>query len=106
MAADTTQWIMALNHPLRRQVLRVVEEGGTASATELCHRFDLPLSKVAYHVKVLVDLDALKLVRTRKVRGARERFYRVASEGQAEWVRVVLEDTRSSDSRFKHLIRR
>jgi DNA-binding transcriptional ArsR family regulator len=106
MAADTTQWIMALNHPLRRQVLRVVKEGGTASATELCQRFELPLSNVSYHVKVLVDLGVLKLVRTRRVRGAKERFYRVASEGQAEWVRVVLEDTRDSDRRFRHLVRR
>lgn len=61
------------------------------------------LSNVSYHVKVLVDLGVLKLVRTRKVRGAKERFYRVASDGQAEWVRVVLEDTRSGDSRFRHL---
>jgi len=106
MSANTTQWIMALNHPLRRQVLRVVKENGTASATELCQRFDLPLSNVSYHVKVLVDLGVLELVRTRKVRGARERFYRVASGGQAEWVRVVLEDTRSSDSKVRHLARR
>jgi len=104
MAANTTQWIMALNHPLRRQVLRVVKEEGTASATELCQRFELPLSNVSYHVKVMVDLGVLKLVRTRKVRGARERFYRVVSDGQAEWVRVVLEDTRSSDRRFRLLV--
>ncbi len=103
MSANTTQWIMALNHPLRRQVLRVVEEGGTASATELCQRFELPLSNVSYHVKVMVDLGVLELVRTRKVRGARERFYRVASDRQASWVRVVLEDTRRGDSQVRDL---
>ncbi len=58
MATDTTQWIMALNHPLRRQILRVVKEGG-ASTTALCQRFDVSLSNVAYHVKVLVDLGVL-----------------------------------------------
>jgi DNA-binding transcriptional ArsR family regulator len=106
MAADATQWIMALNHPLRRQILRAVKEGEVASATALCQRFEMPLSNVSYHVKVLVDLSVLRLVRTRKVRGARERFYCVASDGQAEWVRVVLEDTRGSDSRSGHLLRR
>jgi DNA-binding transcriptional ArsR family regulator len=106
MAANATQWIMALNHPLRRQILRAVEEGGLASATALCQRFEIPRSNVSYHVKVLVDLNVLKLVRTRKVRGAKERFYRVVTDGQAEWVRVVLEDTRSSDRGFRHLVQR
>lgn len=99
MAADATQWIMALNHPLRRQILRTVKPGEVASATALCQRFEMPRSNVSYHVKVLVGLNALKLVRTRKVRGAEEFFYSVVFEGQAEWVRAVLEDTRSSDSR-------
>lgn len=104
MTANATQWIMALNHPLRRQILRSVKPGEIASATALGQRFELPRSNVAYHVKVLVDMDVLKLVRIRKVRGAKELFYSVSFDGQAEWVRAVLEDTRGSDSRSNGLL--
>lgn len=106
MAADATQWIMALNHPLRRQILRTVKPGEVASATVLCHRFEIPRSNVSYHVKVLADLEVLRLVRTRRVRGAKELFYSVAFDGRAAWVRAILEDTRGSDSRFTHSLRR
>ncbi len=96
--ADATQWITALNHPLRRRILRTFRQEEVASATALCQRFEMPLSNVSYHVKVLVELNVLKLVHTRKVRGAKERFYRAILDGQEEWVRVVLEETRRSDS--------
>jgi DNA-binding transcriptional ArsR family regulator len=104
--ADATQWIMALNHPLRRQILRTVQSGEVASATALCQRFDMPRSNVSYHVKVLADLDVLRLVRTRRVRGAKELFYSISFDGQAEWVRTILEDTRGSDSKFGQPLRR
>lgn len=100
MAADTTQWIMALNHPLRRQILRIFRQEEVASATALCQRFEMPLGNISYHVKVLAELKVLSLVHTKKVRGARERFYRVTPDHtQGAWVRTVLEDTRDSDSR-------
>lgn len=106
MTANATQWIMALNHPLRRQILRTVKPGEVASATALGHRFELSRSNVSYHVKVLADLKVLELVRTRRVRGATEHFYSVTFDGQVEWVRTVLEDTRDSDSRSKRLLQR
>jgi DNA-binding transcriptional ArsR family regulator len=98
MATEMTQWIMALNHPLRRQILRTFKQEEVASATALCQRFEMPLSNVSYHVKVLVELNVLELAGTRKVRGAKERFYRVTPSPE-EWIRVVLEGTRGSDSR-------
>jgi DNA-binding transcriptional ArsR family regulator len=100
MAADTAQLIMALNHPLRRQILRIFRQEEEASATALCQRFEMPLSNISYHVKVLAELKVLRLAHTRKVRGAKERFYRVTLDNtQGEWVRTVLEDTSDSDSR-------
>ncbi len=104
MAADARQWIMALNHPLRRQILRTIKPREVASATALCRLFELPRSNVSYHVNVLVELDVLKLVRTRKVRGTEELFYGVAFEGRAEWVQTVLEDTRGSDNRSRRIV--
>lgn len=90
---------MALNHPLRRRILRTFKQEEVASATALCQRFEMPLSNVSYHVKVLVELNVLQLVETKTVRGAKERFYRVTRDGQEEWVRVVLEGTCRLDRR-------
>lgn len=47
------------------------------SATDLRMVFDktLSLSVVSYHVRRLKELGVLKRVRTRRVRGARERYY-------------------------------
>lgn len=49
-------------------------------------------------MRVLAKLEALTLVRSEKVRGATERFYRFALDGQTEWVRVVLKDTEAGDA--------
>lgn len=95
---DAAQWIAALNHPLRRNILRILYETETASATEIARRMEMRLGNVAYHVKVLADLDVLQLVHRRKVRGALEKFYRsVTLNGEGNWVAVVLERTRQSD---------
>lgn len=59
MAADTTQWIMAMNHPLRRQLLRIVRETGTVDVDALCRSLELPRGIVGYHLRVLADLDRL-----------------------------------------------
>jgi DNA-binding transcriptional ArsR family regulator len=98
MTPDAAQWVAALNHPLRRNILRILNETEIASATEISRRMELRLGNVAYHVKVLADLQVLELVRRRKVRGAFEKFYRSAAvNGERDWVAVVLERTRKSD---------
>lgn len=68
----------ALGHPVRlRILLGLVTEDGSAAV--LSKRFgDLPLTNIDYHLKVLDrDCDVLEVVRTRRVRGAKERFYRL-----------------------------
>jgi DNA-binding transcriptional ArsR family regulator len=93
------QWVTALNHPLRRSILRILTEQELASATYIAKRTDTRLGNVAYHVKVLNELEVLELVRRRQVRGAFEKFYRSATiDGEVDWVRVVLDRTRKSDS--------
>jgi DNA-binding transcriptional ArsR family regulator len=95
---DTARWIAALNHPLRRHILRILGETEIASATEIARQAELRLGNVAYHVKVLADLEVLELVHQRKVRGAFEKFYRsVTVNGDGNWVALVLERTRRSD---------
>lgn len=66
----------ALSHPLRREILIALEGERVASPTELATELGASLGTVSYHVKTLLDLDALELVRTQPVRGALEHFYK------------------------------
>jgi DNA-binding transcriptional ArsR family regulator len=67
--------VKALAHPLRVQILAVLEDR-TASPSDLAEELKAPLGNVSYHVRILAKLDLLKLVRTRQRRGAIEHLYR------------------------------
>ena len=66
--------VKALNHPLRVEILRAIEEN-RASPVELSRRLDAPLGVVSYHVRVLADLGLIKLVKRTPRRGAVEHHY-------------------------------
>jgi len=80
--------LTALGHPLRREILRAMADGKPVSPRELSEALGQPLSNVSYHVRVLVQSGALRLVRTRPARGSIQHFYR--STVQAPWARQVL----------------
>lgn len=83
----------ALAHPLRRQILRqMIGKGGETSPRELAAGLDEPLSALSYHVRVLADCEAVKLVRTKQIRGSTQHFYRPAV--QAQWARTALRTTK------------
>ena len=87
--SDTNDLLIALRHPLRRQILQALAEGPQPiSPRELASSLAQPLSNVSYHVRVLADCSVLELVRTRQVRGSMQHFYRSMLE--AEWARFVL----------------
>lgn len=65
----------ALTHPLRRQLL-IEFRLGTRSPTSLAEQLDAPLGNVSYHVKTLLSLKMVELVKTEPRRGAVEHFYR------------------------------
>src|SRR4051812_4600868 len=67
--------VKALAHPLRVQILTVLEER-TASPSDLAAELGAPLGNVSYHVRTLTELGLLKLVRRRTRRGAVEHYYR------------------------------
>jgi DNA-binding transcriptional ArsR family regulator len=70
----------ALSHPLRQRILeRLSVSGDEASPTQLARLLDAPLPNVAYHVRILLELDCIELVRTRQVRGALEHYYRATA---------------------------
>ena len=82
--------VKALAHPLRVQILSVLEQR-VASPSDLAGELDAPLGNVSYHVRTLADLGLLKLVRRRTRRGAVEHYYqargRAAVSDQA-WSQV------------------
>jgi DNA-binding transcriptional ArsR family regulator len=67
--------VKSLGHPLRQRILHVLSEG-VASPNHIAQRLREPLGNVSYHVKILLENDAIELVETRPVRGAIEHFYR------------------------------
>jgi DNA-binding transcriptional ArsR family regulator len=72
--------VKALSHPLRQRILERLSVGGDeASPTQLARLLDAPVPNVAYHVRILLQLDCIELVRTRQVRGALEHYYRATA---------------------------
>ncbi|MBX5469796.1 MAG: helix-turn-helix transcriptional regulator [Thermoleophilaceae bacterium] len=67
--------VKALAHPLRSRLLAILNER-VASPNELAKELGEPLGVVAYHVRTLLQLKAIELVRTEPRRGAVEHYYR------------------------------
>jgi DNA-binding transcriptional ArsR family regulator len=66
--------VKALAHPLRVSILSALAHR-TASPSQLAEELDVPLPNLSYHIRMLVQLDLLKLVKTRPRRGAIEHYY-------------------------------
>jgi DNA-binding transcriptional ArsR family regulator len=86
--SDDNDLLMALRHPVRREILRTMGDEKATSPREIASTLDQPLSNVSYHVRVLADCAAVSLVGTKPVRGSMQHFYRFAVE--APWARQIL----------------
>jgi len=87
--SDDNALLIALRHPLRRRILRVMRREEPISPRQLSIALEHPLSNVSYHVRVLADCQAVALVFTEPVRGSMQHFYRAAVE--EPWARQMLE---------------
>jgi DNA-binding transcriptional ArsR family regulator len=67
--------IKALSHPLRAKILYELQEH-EVSPKDLAARFGVPVSNVAYHIRVLRRLKLVRLVRKTPRRGAIEHRYK------------------------------
>lgn len=67
--------IKAVGHPLRMRILALLNQK-VASPNELAQELGEPLGSVAYHVRILLDLETIELVRETPRRGAIEHHYR------------------------------
>lgn len=86
--SDDNDLLVALRHPLRREILRKMVGEEAISPREIAAALDQPLSNVSYHVRVLAECGAISLVNTKPVRGSVQHFYCMAIE--APWARQVL----------------
>ena len=83
----------ALSHPLRVRVLTLLNQR-VASPSELAEELGAPLGNVAYHVRILLDLDLLELVSTTPRRGAVEHHYRAI---ERPWLTPMVLDEQGLD---------
>jgi DNA-binding transcriptional ArsR family regulator len=83
----------ALGHPVRRKILRYLENvnGSGASPSEMADELGEKLPNVSYHVRILAKTGALKLVKTTPRRGAIEHHYSRAGNAVDKGVTKVLE---------------
>jgi DNA-binding transcriptional ArsR family regulator len=81
-----------LQHPLRKRLLSLyVKEGGMLSPKELTDFTKQHISNVGYHVRVLAEYEAVKLMETRPRRGTVEHFYKATSLiDEVPWARAAL----------------
>ena len=90
-----TRMMKALSHPLRWRILEHLT-AGPASPSMVAARLGEPLGNVSYHVKILLQHDAIELVETRPVRGALEHVYRAVggahdARGHVSWTSLDLD---------------
>lgn len=86
--ADDNELLVALRHPLRRQILRTMAAQDPISPRQISDELREPLSNVSYHVRVLADCGAVTLVETEPVRGSVQHFY--SSTIEEAWALAVL----------------
>lgn len=77
--------LRALNHPIRRRILRALVDG-TGSATTISQKTGMELSLVSYHLSQVLakECDIVELVDTVPRRGALEKFYRLKFHALSE----------------------
>lgn len=74
------QMVRALAHPLRVEILRLLEEG-PSGPKRLADRMGEQLSNVSYHTRVLHDCGCIELLETIPARGAVEHIYKLKPPG-------------------------
>ena len=80
----------ALSHPLRVHILGILNDR-VASPNEIAEMLGERLPNVSYHVRALLHLDCIELVRTAQRRGAIEHYYRAVVRpffSDRDWARL------------------
>lgn len=95
----------SLNHPIRRQILRMLSQPGAVQSPSEMARLILSnnaksaeamLSGLAYHARVLCEQEITRCARTSQARGSTQHFYASKVAGN-ELVDTILEETEEDD---------
>jgi DNA-binding transcriptional ArsR family regulator len=93
--------IVAIAHPLRRRILRLIADWGEpVSPAQVARELGLPVGMVAYHANVLRRLGAVEPAGEQQVRGAVEHFYDSTIEDDPP-IETLLDETRDVDEEDK-----
>lgn len=87
LMATTAQLVEALNHPIRRRLLRVIGESPSLSSIEARKKLGFKSGNNNYHFNILVKTKALN--RTHKL-GKKEYIYTCGPATGAPWFQEVL----------------
>jgi DNA-binding transcriptional ArsR family regulator len=90
----------ALNHKMRRQIMRIALGKGrkSVSPTEASKLLEVPLSNVSYHFRVLAKSKAIDIAAEQPVRGSIKHFYRAnQAVTKMPMVTAVLAATSAND---------
>jgi len=89
--------IVAIAHPLRRRILRMIHEWGEpASPAQVAGALGRPIGTVAYHANVLRRLGAVEPTGEKQVRSAVEHVYDSTIEEDPP-IETLLEETKEVD---------
>jgi predicted transcriptional regulator len=75
--AAFADWLTAVGHPLRVEILHYFLAAGTATPSEIANAHALPLGTVSYHVRFLRDRGIVRLVGRTQRRGASVNHYQL-----------------------------
>lgn len=96
-ANGDAELISALNHALRRDILRLMHASeDRRSPVGVSEELRQPLAGVSYHMQILHRLGAISLVETEQVRGALKHYYASTIEDH-KIARALLESTKKPD---------
>lgn len=70
-------WLHAVGHPYRVEVLRHFLATGTATPSDIASAYRLPLSTISYHVRFLADRGIVRLAGRTQRRGAVAHHYQL-----------------------------
>jgi DNA-binding transcriptional ArsR family regulator len=73
-AADAVAHAVA--HPIRVDILSILQEGGTASQKELASQLHQPLGNITHHINELKESKAIEIAYTKKVGNVDQHYWR------------------------------
>ncbi|HET7121119.1 MAG TPA: hypothetical protein VFI17_07705 [Solirubrobacterales bacterium] len=99
MPPGSSELKTAINHPLRRRILRAYLDRSlsSASAVEMAYLIDEQLATVAYHLKTLGGCQILRPVGVGTGNGNAPGHPRWALDVEEDWLRLMLDLWAQSD---------